>query len=192
MAGPPRLLQIRGLLQSQPSLTFPFGSYLHPTPQDHLVNKMTILVLGFCIALLVAGIFLWCLVAQTRKTDALLSFVNARDSRYVDFLVYRAYIDADGDTARRLVTFPTSNIWQQSFEVGALKVRLEPAAPKAQGAVSEFGSIYNWHKSRAIYRRLQQSTPAVASQFLDGLERIGVLMHPERLGVESTNVIDPY
>jgi hypothetical protein len=104
----------------------------------------------------------------------------------------RAYRDAELDITRQVITFPTSNIWERTFQAGILKVMVEPASAQVQSAVGEFGSIYNWHKSRATYRRLHQSAPPVAMQFLDGLERIGVLTHSERLGVESTNVVDPY
>jgi len=154
--------------------------------------KMRVGIICSGVAFLVISSLSWLWVVQRHRTHALLALVNTRESRYVDFLVYRAYRDAELDIVRGVVTFPTTNIWAETFQAGTLKVSADFQRAKIQTAIAEFGSLYNWHKSRAAYRRLHESVPAVANQFLDGLERIEILTHSARLGVESTNVIDPY
>ena len=151
------------------------------------MRRLSWLLGGVCVALLSFGVYhCWC-----QRT--LLAFCNQERERQVDFVVYRAYQDAQSDTVRGILQFAVLKPSGQTSQVGTLTVLAASFTPNSRSDLSDYASIYNWHKSRAAFRILQTgNTPEKAAELLDALERLRVLTHAERLAVGDIDVIDPY
>ena len=182
------------------------------------MKKRAAFMIGVVFLLLASGGLLWRLILERRRTEAMIRLVEEESKRSADFVVYHAYKDALSEIKSGILFFSSPDGWKRSFQLGSLKVVVESvpspgealqkwnsiqAAPgaaalaakptPAQATDTDWHSIYNSHKSRAAFRQLQQSsTPSAASEFLDGLERVRILTHPQRLGIESPNRLDPY
>lgn len=167
------------------------------------MKQRTVFTIGLGLLLLSSGVLLWRLLVERLRIKGIIALVDERSNRGVDFVVYRAYKDASSEIQSGILYFSSRDGWERSFQIGSLKVIAEsvpaaarfapPSPPTTQTTGTDWHEVYNWHKSRAALRQLQKSaTPSAASELLDGLERVRILTHAERLGVESTNVLDPY
>ena len=167
------------------------------------MKQRTVFIIGLGLLVLSSGVLLWRLIVERLRTQRIIALVDERSNRGVDFVVYRAYKDASSEIKSGTLYFSSRDGWERSFQIGSLKVVAEsgpppakyapPAPPTTQTTGTDWYEVYNWHKSRAALRQLQQSAaPSASSELLDGLERVRILAHAERLGVESTNILDPY
>lgn len=135
---------------------------------------------------------------------AMVNFLSLRElstrqnDQIVEFVVLRAYHDASRELGEQSLRFMTPTTATQSVQIGLIKLVVEPQ-PVNSISVSkttnfnEYNEIYNWHKSRAAFRRLEQRVqPELGTSLLNELERLGVLTHPRRLAVQGKEVLDPY
>lgn len=98
------------------------------------MKQRTVFMIGLGLLVLSSGVLLWRLIVERLRTQGIIALVDARINRGWDFVVYRAYKDASSEIKSGILYFSSRDGWENSFQIGSLKVIVESVPPAARFA----------------------------------------------------------